>query len=243
MCLCRRSLPCWHERVRVIIVGCGRVGSELAVTLAAASHEVVVVDRDRAAFARLPGSWAGRTVVGFGFDRDTLEEAGVREAGALAAVTSGDNTNILTARVAREHFEVESVVARIYDPRRAELYQRLGIPTVATVTWTVDQVIRRLNPDKAATEWADPSGQLVLVEKTLPAAWVGRNLDQLPGGELVRLVGVRRSGTAILARPGLIGQEGDLLYLAVYGHRPPEVDAGLGLERDGAPEVAPEPGR
>ena len=243
MCLCRPTSPCWHERVRVIIVGCGRVGSELAVTVAAASHEVVVVDRDRTAFARLPGDWPGRTVVGFGFDRDTLEEAGVRGAGALAAVTSGDNTNILTARVAREHFEVPSVVARIYDPRRAELYQRLGIPTVATVTWTVEQVIRRLNPQKGATEWVDPSGQLVLVEKALPADWVGRSLDKLPGGDLVRLVGVRRSGAALLARPGLIGQEGDLLYLAVYGHRPPEVDAGLGLEQDGATQATSEAGR
>jgi trk system potassium uptake protein TrkA len=201
--------------VHVIIVGCGRVGSELAVSLASASHEVVVVDKTAGAFRRLPDGWPGRTVVGLGFDRDTLAEAAVGDADALAAVTSGDNSNILTARVAREHYEVPNVVARIYDPRRAELYQRLGIPTVATVTWTVDQVVRRLFPERAVTEWTDPSGQILLVERALPRRWVGRSLDHLLTTDRLRLVSVRRSSGPSLARPGMIGQEGDLLYLAV----------------------------
>jgi trk system potassium uptake protein TrkA len=201
--------------VHVIIVGCGRVGSELAVSLASASHEVVVVDKTAGAFRRLPDGWPGRTVVGLGFDRDTLAEAAVGDTDALAAVTSGDNSNILTARVAREHYEVPNVVARIYDPRRAELYQRLGIPTVATVTWTVDQVVRRLFPERAVTEWTDPSGQILLVERALPRRWVGRSLDHLLTTDRLRLVSVRRSSGPSLARPGMIGQEGDLLYLAV----------------------------
>jgi trk system potassium uptake protein TrkA len=202
--------------VHVIIVGCGRVGSELAVSLASASHEVVVVDKTAGAFRRLPEEWPGRTVVGLGFDRDTLAEAAVGDADALAAVTSGDNSNILTARVAREHYEVPNVVARIYDPRRAELYQRLGIPTVATVTWTVDQVVRRLFPERAVTEWTDPSGQILLVERALPRRWVGHSLDHLLTTDRLRLVSVRRSSGPILARLGLIGQEDDLLYLAVH---------------------------
>jgi trk system potassium uptake protein TrkA len=201
--------------VHVIIVGCGRVGSELAVSLASAAHEVVVVDKHPAAFRRLPEEWPGRTVVGLGFDRDTLAEAAVKDTDALAAVTSGDNSNILTARVAREHYEVPHVVARIYDPRRAELYQRLGIPTVATVTWTVDQVVRRLFPERAVTEWTDPSGQILLIERALPRRWVGRSLDHLLTTDHCRLVSVRRSSGPILGRPGMIGQEGDLLYLAV----------------------------
>jgi trk system potassium uptake protein TrkA len=142
--------------VHVVVVGCGRVGSELAAELEAQGHTVAVIDKNRNAFRRLPEKFTGRAVLGFGFDRDHLEQAGIREAGALAAVTSGDNSNILTARIARETYEIQNVVARIYDPRRAVIYQRLGIPTVATVAWTTDQVVRKLFPDKWANEWSDP---------------------------------------------------------------------------------------
>src|SRR5437764_7745437 len=147
--------------MHVVVVGCGRVGSELAVSLETSGHSVAIIDKDKTAFRRLPERWTGRAVVGFGFDRDHLEQAGVQEAGALAAVTSGDNTNILTARIARETYEIDNVVARIYDPRRAAIYQRLGIPTVATVTWTTDQVRRRLFPDETVTEWTEESGELL----------------------------------------------------------------------------------
>src|SRR5688500_12694975 len=139
--------------MHVIVVGCGRVGSELAVALDRDGHSVSIIDKNRNAFRRLPDRFTGRAVVGFGFDRDHLEQAGIGETSALAAVTSGDNTNILTARIARETYAIASVVARIYDPRRAVIYQRLGIPTVATVSWTTDQVMRRLFPERAMTEW------------------------------------------------------------------------------------------
>src|SRR5215210_1340847 len=132
--------------VHVVVVGCGRVGSELAGTLEKSGHTVAVIDKDANAFRRLAPGYAGQRVVGFGFDRDNLVEAGIERAGAVAAVTNGDNSNILVARIARESFGIERVVARIYDPRRAAIYQRLGIPTVATVSWTTDQVLRRLLP-------------------------------------------------------------------------------------------------
>ncbi|MGH9102835.1 MAG: potassium channel family protein [Acidimicrobiales bacterium] len=207
--------PVFDGGVHVIVVGCGRVGSELAMALARADHEVVIIDKLAKAFRRLPDGWGGRAVVGFGFDRDSLEEADVGRAEALAAVTSGDNSNILTARIARETYHIPNVVARIYDPRRAMIYQRLGIPTVATVTWTVDQAVRRLFPEQAAMEWADPSGQLLLVERGLPGSWAGRRLEELEAAEACRLVSVSRGGIPRLARPGLIGQEGDVLHLAV----------------------------
>src|SRR3954467_4721774 len=163
--------------MHVIVVGCGRVGSELAVGLERAGHSVAVIDKDRNAFSRyLPDRWTGRAVLGFGFDRDHLEKAGVREAGALAAVTSGDNSNVLTARIARETYGIQNVVARIYDPRRAMIYQRLGIPTVATVAWTTDQVMRRLFPSESVAEWTHGSGELSLVERSLPDAWAGHKL-------------------------------------------------------------------
>jgi trk system potassium uptake protein TrkA len=220
-----------HYAVHIIVVGCGRVGAELARTLVAASHDVTVVDKDERAFERLAEGWGGRTVRGFGFDRDTLEAAEIRSAFALAAVTSGDNSNVLTARIARETYEVPQVVARIYDPRRAVIYQRLGIPTVATVTWTVGQAMRRLFPHEAVTEWTDATGEVVLVERALPGSWVGRSLDALELLGRTRLVSVSRAGQAKLARPGLIGQEGDILYLAVHKESLDDLAAQLGVGR------------
>ena len=201
--------------MRVIVVGCGRVGSELAVRLNREGHEVAVLDKNPNAFRRLPDQWGGETIVGFGFDRDDLKRAGIDEAGALAAVTSGDNSNILTARIARETFEVERVVARIYDPRRAVIYQRLGIPTVATVSWTVDQVMRRLLPQESVTAWTDPSGEVSLVEYLLPDVLCGKSLTDLADGERFRPVTVTRGGLARLVTPSVIGQEGDLLHFLV----------------------------
>jgi trk system potassium uptake protein len=200
--------------MHVIVVGCGRVGSELAVSLDQGGHSVVIMDKRQSAFRKLPEGWGGRTVHGFGFDRDHLEAAGVHEAEAFAAVTSGDNSNILAARIARETFEIPRVVARIYDPRRALIYQRLGIATVATVTWTTDQVMRRLFEDESVTEWSEPTGQVVLVERALPDGWAGHALAGMSNGDRFRLVSVTRAGQAQLAGDGLIGQEGDLLHLA-----------------------------
>lgn len=223
----------FHCQVHVIVVGCGRVGSELAHSLDRRGHSVVVMDKNPRAFRRLPALELGRTVVGSGFDRDRLEEAEVRRAGALAAVTSGDNSNILAARIARETYQIANVVARIYDPRRALIYQRLGIPTVATVTWTTEQVLRRLFPDVTVTEWTDPTGQVVMIERTLPDRWAGHSLDALALPADARLVAVTRSGAPRLDVAGLIGQEGDILHLAV---RKEALDA---LERRLAPKPAP----
>ena len=116
--------------MHVIVVGCGRVGRDLAMALDRDGHTVNVIDKDRNAFHELPEGFGGKAVLGFGFDREHLEQAGIREADALAAVTNGDNSNILTARIARMTYEVPHVVARIYDPRRAVIYRQLGIATV-----------------------------------------------------------------------------------------------------------------
>ena len=201
--------------MHVVVVGCGRVGAGLAVSLTEEGHTVAIVDRNPKAFRRLPTDWDGGRVIGSGFDRDDLERAGAIGADALAAVTSGDNTNILTVRIARETYQIPHVVARIYDPRRAEIYQRLGIPTVATVTWTIDQVRRRLLPESIAGEWADPSGRLILVEVPLPDAWAGRRLGDLEVPGRISLVAVSRAAQPRLDGRDLIGQEGDQLHLAV----------------------------
>ena len=174
-----------------------------------------IIDKQRNAFRRLPERWSGRAVLGFGFDRDHLEQAGVRDASALAAVTSGDNSNVLTARIARETFQIPNVVARIYDPRRAMIYQRLGIPTVATVAWTTDQVMRRLFPNESVAEWTHASGEVSMVERSLPEAWAGHKLGGINEHGKFRLSVLTRGGQARIVTPDLVGQEGDVLHLLV----------------------------
>jgi trk system potassium uptake protein TrkA len=200
--------------VHVVIVGCGRVGSTLARELCANGNTVAVVDRKADAFLRLGDDFSGQTIVGIGFDPDILIAAGIEKASALAAVTNGDNSNIMIARVARERFAVQSVVARIYDPKRSEIYERLGIATVATVKWTAERIMRRIIADRPAVEWTDPSAEMVLVERIVGDAWVGERSSVLDGGP-AKVVGLRRYGKAMLASDDVLVQQGDVLYLAV----------------------------
>ncbi len=191
------------------------MGRELAGTLEKDGHSVAVVVKTASAFRRLPQGFGGSTVLGFGFDRDHLLEAGIDRAGALAAVTNGDNSNILTARIARENFGIERVVARIYDPRRALIYQRLGISTVATVSWATDQVLRRLLPGEVKADWADPSGKICVVERGLPVAWAGKKLSALNEPGRFWLTAVTRFGAAKIVTTDVVGQEGDVLIFTV----------------------------
>ncbi len=211
--------------MHVVVVGCGRVGSGLAETLESQGHSVAVVDRRPQAFRRLPPGFAGRRVTGVGFDRDRLREAGIEQADALAAVTNGDNSNILVARTGREYFGVERVVARIYDQRRAAIYERLGISTVATVGWAIERVLRRIDAGSSAIEWIDPSARVCLVERLVPEAWAGRPTGELEVVGESRVVAVTRLGVAQIASAALLVQEGDVVWLAVDGDRLDVVDA------------------
>ncbi len=196
-------------------MGCGRVGASLARAIERAGHEVAVIDQDESSFRRLGTTFEGRTVTGVGFDRDTLRAAGIENAYAFAAVSSGDNSNILAARVAREKYGVEHVVARIYDPGRAEIYQRLGIPTVATVKWTSDQMVRRLLPQGHVPEFTDPSGKVVIAEMPISNAWIGRRISEIEGATGGRTAYLTRLGDGLLPGPDTVYQEGDLLHLAL----------------------------
>jgi trk system potassium uptake protein len=197
-------------------MGCGRVGSTLAHSLESLGHSVAIVDQDSSAFRRLGTDFAGKQVVGVGFDRDTLVEAGIEQAGAFAAVSSGDNSNIISARVARETFGIENVIARIYDPRRAEVYSRLGIPTVATVRWTADEMLRRMLPEGAHSMWSDPTGHLLLVELAYDVGWVGRTVRQVQTVAAGARIGfLTRYGEAILPTWQTVIQDGDLLHVFV----------------------------
>jgi trk system potassium uptake protein TrkA len=201
--------------MHAVVVGCGRVGASVAASLEEAGHTVSVIDKDNRAFRRLPAGFSGRRVKGLGFDRDRLREAGIDDAQAVAAVTSGDNSNIIVARVARETFGIERVVARIYDPRRAVIYERLGIPTIATVHWSTQRVLRRILPEQSAVEWVDPSARVCLLERVIPPAWAGHTLAELEASGTVRVVALTRMGQAELPVGDRLFQEGDSAWLAV----------------------------
>jgi trk system potassium uptake protein TrkA len=199
--------------VHFVIMGCGRTGSTLAQLVEDRGHTVAVVDQNPDAFRRLGSQFEGQRVTGLGFDRDTLLEAGIQDAYAFAAVSSGDNSNILAARVARETFGVSNVVARIYDPGRAEVYQRLGIPTVATVRWTADQMIRRLLPVGGGPEYRDASGSVVLVQVRVHLGWVGRRMASIEKVSHGRVAYLTRLGEGVVPNPDTVYQEGDLVHL------------------------------
>jgi len=176
-------------------------------------HSVAVIDRDAAAFRRLGEDFAGAAVTGEGFDQDTLIAAGIERADAFAAVSSGDNSNIISARVARELFNVRSVVARIYDSKRAEVYERLGIPTVATVPWTATRLLQMVMGESAIEQWRDPSGAVVMLRLVLHDAWAGRRLSELETATGARLAYVTRFGAGQLPTASTVAQDGDVVHV------------------------------
>lgn len=210
-------------------MGCGRVGSSLATELEAAGHSVAIIDQSREAFRRLGPNFKGRTVSGVGFDRDTLLEAGIETADAFAAVSNGDNSNILAARVARETYGVDNVVARIYDPGRAEIYQRLGIPTVATVIWATDQILRRLVPEGSRSEWRDASGAVQLCEMHPHKDWFGMAITELEETSGARVAFITRLGEGLIPDGHSVLQEGDLLHVTVRDSELSKVEQILAL--------------
>ncbi len=208
-------------------MGCGRVGSGLATDLEAAGHSVSIIDQNSEAFRRLGPDFKGQKIAGVGFDRDILLEAGIEKADAFAAVSNGDNSNILAARVARETYGVEKVVARIYDPARAEIYQRLGIPTVATVLWTTDQIIRRLAPEGSRSEWRDASGVVQLCEVHLHHDWFGQPVSLIETSTRARVAFVTRLGEGMIPNENTVLQEGDLVHVMVVDSELANTEAAL----------------
>jgi trk system potassium uptake protein TrkA len=214
--MCARRVPtrCSVACVHIVIMGCGRVGSTLTRSLEARGHTTAVIDSNPDAFRRLGPGFGGTTVTGMGFDRAVLVKAGIETADAFAAVSSGDNSNIISARVAREQFMVQNVVARIYDPGRAEVYERLGVPTVATVPWAADQVLRRLVPAGSEPAWRDQTGEVRLDQVYAPIPWISRRIAELEKAANVRVAYLRRLGTGVIATPDTVIQEGD--YLSIF---------------------------
>jgi trk system potassium uptake protein len=210
--------------MKVIIMGCGRVGSELSDQLVG-EHEVTMIDKDPEAFYRYPPGEGTRTVVGLGFDRDVLEEAGIKDADAFVAVSSGDNSNIVSARVALELFHVPKVVARIYDPRRAEIYERLNIPTVATTTWGIKQIQLMLFHDRQEIRESLGGGDLLRMRVPVPHHLVGTKPNALNVEGKVLIAGISRGGGGFLPTSDSTLQQGDFLVVMLEKESTETLDA------------------
>jgi trk system potassium uptake protein TrkA len=202
--------------VHVVIMGCGRVGILLTQELVEAGHRVTVIDRNRSAFDRLPPGFEAETIVGLGFDKDVLEEAGIKDADAFLAVSSGDNSNIVSARVAREHYHVPKVIARIYDPMRAEIYERLNIPTVSTTRWGVKQMMLMLSFEREEIKESLAGGDLIRLRLPVPDHLVGKPVSTLSLDGQILVVGVDRGGTGFIPIASSTFQEGDHAALVVH---------------------------
>jgi trk system potassium uptake protein TrkA len=211
--------------LHVVIMGCGRVGSSLALALERLGHDVAVIDKEEQAFRRLGAEFHGEQVLGVGFDRDVLVKAGIERAGAFAAVSSGDNSNIISARVARETFGISHVVARIYDARRAAVYERLGIPTVATVPWTTDRFLRTLLPDGVASAWREPTGSVAILQLPLHENWVGHSIREIQESTGCRVAFLMRFGTGLLPNAKTVLQADDVVYVAAVSGTVTDVTA------------------
>lgn len=210
-----------------VIMGCGRVGAMLVQRTVADGHTAAVIDQNPLAFQRLPEDLPAARITGPGFDRGVLEQAGIREAAGFAAVSSGDNSNIIAARVVREEYGLRSVVARIYDPRRAEVYERLGIATVATVRWTTAQVLHRLIPASPSHEYQDVSGALTMLSIIPHPSWMGLTIAGVERRTGCRAVYLTRLGEGILPREDLRLQDGDRLHLMAPTPRLADVESTL----------------
>ncbi|MGH2771781.1 MAG: potassium channel family protein [Actinomycetota bacterium] len=211
-----------------VIVGCGRVGAELAHALESRSVTVSVIDPDVNAFEeRLHPGFSGKKVLGLGFDRAALEEAGITDADVFVSATRGDNTNIVSARIAKEHYNVPRVAALIYDPRRAQIYERLGIQTVATVAWATDQLLAKVLPSTEAIEWTVGSGEVVVVGIPAPDAMIGKPIDELREYGKVNVMALTRFGATSLPDLRTIVQEGDFLHVSVLRTFLPELEERL----------------
>lgn len=208
--------------MKILIVGCGRVGAELALSVSQGGHDVTIVDQNSAAFDRLGSDFKGRTVQGIAFDRAVLERAGIETSDAFAAATSSDNANVIAARIARDIFRVPNIVARIYNPNRREVYERLGLQTVASSSWGAQRMEQLLlHPGLIEVE-AIGHGEVKMLEVQVPKVWVGQRIQGIMG-EDVMVFAVTRAGRAFVPQTGDTFKASDLVYLSLPDDRLPEL--------------------
>lgn len=217
--------------MKVIIMGCGRVGSQVSMLMSEAGHDVVVIDHDANAGNRIAPNFKGRLVKGLGFDKNVLTEAGIQHADAFVAASSSDNANIVAARIARNIFHVPRVVTRLYDPMRAEIYERLGLTTISSTTWGAERICQVLTHTDLDVLSTFGRGEVSIVNLEATPQLVGRSVAQLTiPGEVV-VISITRDDKAFIPVPGTEFHEGDLIHLSVLTTAMDRLEELLGLER------------
>ncbi|HEY3317849.1 MAG TPA: TrkA family potassium uptake protein [Coriobacteriia bacterium] len=215
--------------MKVIIAGCGRVGALLATKFSAEGHDVAVIDKDPAAFKRLGKAFKGITVKGLVFDRDVLTKAGADMADAFVAVTSGDNSNVVSSTIARDIYRIPKVVARIFDPRRADIYRRLGIPTISSVSWAVNEIMSIVMHQALVRDTTLGDGEVQLVKLSVTQQLIGRRVEDISMPNEVLVVAIIRAGQSFIPATGATFREGDVLELAVLTTAMPKFKRMIGL--------------
>jgi trk system potassium uptake protein TrkA len=217
--------------MKIIIMGCGRVGSQVSQLLVSQGHEVTVIDHDANALARLGADFKGKVVRGIGFDRKVLIESGVETAEGFVAASSSDNANIVAARIARNIFHVPRVVARLYDPVRAEIYQRLGLTTISTTSWGAERIVEVVTHTDLDILQVFSDGGTTLVRIEVPLHLNGHSIRQvnIPGEVLT--VAITRNDQTFIPVSGTEFQDGDVVYLAVIPSAMTRLEDMLGIER------------
>lgn len=201
--------------MKILIIGCGRVGAGLAQSLVQRGHSVSIIDREQQAFEKLGEKFKGQTVLGIGFDRDVLVKAGIQRADGVAAVTSSDEANIVAARIARDMFRVPKVIARLYDVRQAEIYKRLGLQTIAPTSWGIERIADLLLHSQLDVTYVIGAGEVELVETEISHLLYGRIVRDLTVTGEIHVVAITRSNKTFLPNLGTVLKEGDRLHLAV----------------------------
>ena len=219
--------------MRVIIMGCGRVGEQLARLMSEEGHEVTVIDYDASALARLGPDFKGRRIKGIGFDRDVLLSAGIEEADGFAAMSSSDDVNVVAARIARHLFHVPRVVARLYEPERAEVYRRLGLVTISSTAWGAERTRELLTHAELDAVRSFGAGEVQLLEVEVPPRLVGHSVRDLSVPGEVSVITITRDGKAQLPMLGTAFRTGDVIHLAVLSGAMNRVERLLGIGEGG----------
>jgi trk system potassium uptake protein len=217
--------------MKIIVMGCGRVGSQVSLVLTAHAHDVTVIDHDNNAENRLGTNFKGRLLRGLGFDRKVLMEAGIEHCDAFTAVSASDNANIVAARIAKNIFKVPRVVARLYDPRRAEIYQRLGLMTISTTTWGAERVYELLTHSDLDVLYSFGRGEVSVVSHEITPLLVGRTPKELVVAGEINLISITRDNKAFIPSSGTTFNEGDIAHMAVLSTAMPRLEEMFGLER------------
>jgi trk system potassium uptake protein len=219
--------------MKVIIMGCGRVGEQLGWLMSDEGHAVAVIDYDPAALARLGVNFRGQKVTGIGFDRDVLVEAGIEQADAFAATSASDNANVVAARIARNIFHVPRVVARLYDPRRAEIYQRLGLLTISSTTWGAKRIRELLTHSDVDPVLTFGNGDVNLLTIETPALLTGKMVKHVSIPGEIQVIAISRQGQAFIPLLGTEFQPGDTIHLAILASSMDRYKVLLGLDAGG----------